>query len=363
MPDPVYEVEVDRASPAKWSAMLDLFHDANLYHTWSYGAVRWGSKSLSHLVVKRNGEVLGMAQLRIIRPTSLKLGIAYLRWGPLCHRRGAGLDPETVSRMARALKEEYVSKRRLLLRVLPNAFVGSRRAEVFQSSFAGFVPERHTATNRYRTFLLDLARPLEELHGNLDKKWRNALTRSQKNGLKIVAGGGSEEYQSFCQMYNQMRKRKGFVSSVDVEEFGRIQQDLPESHRMRIMICVREGVPVAGIVSSAMGDSASYLLGATSNDGLNAKGAYLLQWTLIQWLRENDFKWYDLGGIDPERNPGVYHFKSGLSGIDVSHMSPLVACNSVLTSALVTSSEAAYRALRGCMSKLRHARFLAQSAI
>ena len=85
--DTGWQVDVDRATPAEWSAMLDLFYDANLYQTWSYGAVRWGRKNLSHLVLKRNGEVLGMAQLRIIRPTRFNFGMAYLRWGPLCHRR------------------------------------------------------------------------------------------------------------------------------------------------------------------------------------------------------------------------------------------------------------------------------------
>ena len=34
-----------------------------------------------------------------------------------------------------------------------------------------------------------------------------------------------------------MRKRKTFETTVDVEEFGRIQEDLPETHRMRILIC------------------------------------------------------------------------------------------------------------------------------
>ena len=89
-----------------------------------------------------------------------------------------------------------------------------------------------------------------------------------------------------------------------LRSLGDIQEDLPESHRMRILICEQNGVPVAGVVASAMGDSAIYLLGATSDDGLNAKGAYLLQWTLIQWLKENGIKWYDLGGIDPGRQPG-----------------------------------------------------------
>ena len=346
MLDPVWQVEVDRATPAEWSSMLDLFYDANLYQTWSYGAVRWGRKNLSHLVLKRNGEVLGMAQLRIIRPTRLNFGMAYLRWGPLCYRRGTEWDTEAALYIARALREEYVCKRGLLLQILPNVFAGSPRAVLFQSAFSGFTQEPRSSANTYRTFLLDLAPPIEELRRNLDKKWRNQLTRSEKNGLKVIAGTATDEYRRFCRMYRQMWKRKAFETTVDVEEFGRLQEDLPEAHRMRILICEQDGVPVAGLVASAMGDSAIYLLGATSDDGLNAKGAYLLQWTLIQWLKENGFQRYDLGGIDPEGNPGVYSFKRGLSGTDVSQLTPFVACNSLVSSAIVRASLAAHRVVR-----------------
>ena len=115
---------------------------------------------------------------------------------------------------------------------------------------------------------------------------------------------------------------------------------------MRILICEQKGVPVAGIVTSAMGDSAIYLLGATSDDGLNAKGAYLLQWTMIQWLKENGFRWYDLGGIDPQGNPGVYSFKKGLSGSDVSHLSAVALSNSFLSSVAVRASLGASRLMR-----------------
>jgi len=349
--DPVWQVEVDRADPAEWSALLDLFDDTNIYQTWSYGAVRWGSKNLSHLVVKRNGEVVGMAQLRIFRPTRFNFGMAYLRWGPLCHRRGRELDAEAALSLARALQEEYVCKRGLLLQVLPNAFVGSPRAALFQSGFAQFSHDPRINANAYRTFVLDLAPPIEELRMNLDKKWRNQLTRAEKSGLRVVAGSRMEEYRTFCGMYAQMRTRKAFDSTVDIEEFGLLQEDLPETHRMRILICEQEGRPVSGLVASAMGDSAIYLLGATSDDGLNAKGAYLLQWTLIRWLKQNGFRCYDLGGIDPEDNPGVYLFKRGLSGADVSQLSPLVACNSVVSSATVRASLAAHRLVRSLGSK------------
>jgi lipid II:glycine glycyltransferase (peptidoglycan interpeptide bridge formation enzyme) len=363
MPDLSYQVEVDRATPAEWSEMLDLFRDANLYQTWSYGRVRWGEKNLSHLVLRRNGEVVAIGQLRIVRPTPFKFGMAYLRWGPLCHRRGGQLDPEAASYIARALEEEYVGKRGLLLRILPNAFVGSPRAALFQSGFRGFSAEPPTAANTYRTFILDLAPSMEELRRKLDKKWRNQLSRAEKNGLRVIAGNGIEDYRIFCQMYRQMRDRKNLESTVDVEEFGKLQEDLPAPQRMRTLICEREGVPVAGLVSSALGDSAIYLLGATSDEGLNSKGSYLLQWTLIQWLKEKGCNSYDLGGINPERNSGVYHFKFGLSGADVSHVSPLVACNSAVTSAIVKASEAARNVVRECASGLRRARVLTRSAI
>ena len=344
--DVVWQIEVDQVTPEEWAGMLDGFEDANIYQSSSYGTVRWGRKNLSHLVLKRNGDVVAMAQLRIVRPTKFNFGMAYLRWGPLCHRRGRELDAEVVVGMAQALRQEYVRHRRLLLQILPNAFVGTQRGTLFQSAFDSFTQEPSTPANSYRTFVLDLTPSLDELRKGLDKKWRNQLTRSEKNGLKVIADTGVAAYGIFCRMYGQMLKRKAFETTVDVKEFERIQASLPDSQRMRILICEQNGVPVAGMVTSAMGDSGIYLLGATSDDGLNSKGAYLLQWTTIQWLKENGYKFYDLGGIDPDGNPGVYSFKKGFSGADVSQLSPFAACDNVVSSTVVRASLVAKRFVR-----------------
>ena len=346
-PSPLWRVEVDCVAEAEWSQLLDCFEDANIYQTWSYGAVRWGQKNLSHIVLKRDDKVVAMAQLRIVRPSNLNFGMGYLRWGPLCQRREPPLDIQIVQRMAAALEQEYVNSRKLLLKILPNAFEGSSRAQMFQSTFSNFRQESFTAENTYRTFVLDLAPSLEELRRSLDKKWRNQLTRAENNGLNVVAGSGTEEYRRFCVMYRQMRDRKTFESSVDIEEFAAIQANLSDPHRMRVFICEQNGVPAAGLVASAIGDSAIYLLGATSDAGLQAKGSYLLQWNLIQWLKGRGVRWYDLGGIDPEGNPGVYHFKHGLSGADLRQLAPFTACTNVVSSAIVKMSLALDHAVRG----------------
>lgn len=358
-----WQVEVDRATSAEWSQMLDLFDDANIYQTAAYGAVRWGERNLSRLVLKRDDEVVGMAQLRIIRPTPLKFGMAYLRWGPIWERRARPLDSEVPIRLACAIEDEYVKRRRLFVRVVPNAFAGTQRAEVFQSAFSKFSHEFNEPVDTYRTLLMDLTPTLAELRCQLDKKWRNQLTRSEKNNLTVISGHGSREYRVFCDIYFQMRKRKAFETTVDAEEFGRIQEALSESQRMQVLICQDRGVPVAGLVASAMGDSAIYLLGATSDAGLNAKGAYLLQWTLICWLKERGIKSYDLGGIDPEGNPGVYHFKRGFSGADICQVQPCAASASVVSSAMAKAGLTIQRRFRASKKPLKGARFLKQPAV
>jgi lipid II:glycine glycyltransferase (peptidoglycan interpeptide bridge formation enzyme) len=362
MTDSIWQVEVDQASDAEWSQMLDLFNDGNVYQTAAYGRVHWGARSLSRLVLKRNGEVAGMAQLRIIRPTPLKFGMAYLRWGPLWERRGNSVDPEVAIRLARAIEDEYVKARTLFVRILPNAFDSTERAAVFNSAFSNFTSEAQEPGDIYRTIVLNLSPTLEELRKRLDKKWRNQLTRSEKNDLTVVSGDGDREFGVFCEMYSQMRKRKTFETTVDDAEFRQMQEALPASQRMRVLICQEKGIPVAGIVTSAMGDSAVYLLGATSDAGLSAKGSYLLQWTMISWLKERGIRFYDLGGIDPGGNPGVYHFKKGFSGEDVRQILPVTGSRSAVSWGMVKLGITVQRALRVSLKPFNAARSLKQNA-
>lgn len=326
--------EVDGVSESQWSETLNSFADANIYQTWAYGAVSWGHKNVSHLVLKDNERITSIAQLRIIRPTPLKYGLAILRWGPVHQLKGDEVDGLVLQRMAVVLHDEYVRKRGLFLRVIPNALKSTKRAAAFQAAFSQYTAKPFRSGQTQRTFILDLCSPLDELRKRLDQKWRNQLNRAEKNNLKIIEDDNRDLFDIFLKMYDQMRSRKSFQSSTDVHAFKRIQKELSPGQKMKVLICERNGLPVAGLVGSAIGDTGIYLHGATSNEGLDSKGAYLLQWRMIEWLKERGVKYYDLGGINPETNPGVYHFKSGLRGRDEFYMSPLCACESLASATL-----------------------------
>ena len=203
--------------------------------------------------------------------------------------------------------------------------------------------------------MLDLSPSSEELRKKLNPKWRNKLSGAERNDLRIIEGDSAGEYDIFCRLYAQMWERKRFETTVSIEEFRRIQGHLPANQRMRIMICEHKEQPVAGLVCSAIGDSAIYLLGATSEDGMKLKAAYLLQWAMIRSLKDRCVRYYDLGGIDPIANPGVHHFKSGFNGADMSHISPLVACDNRLSAAFVKAGQVVRGSLRRFQLRFGHA--------
>ena len=103
---------------------------------------------------------------------------------------------------------------------------------------------------------------------------------------------------------------------------------------------------VAGHVSSTLGDTCIYLLGASNDRGRKLKASYILQWHTVKLARNAGAKWYDLGGIDPSANPGVYHFKSGLRGIECLFLGQYQACCSQQSRLLIPLAERARRALQ-----------------
>jgi lipid II:glycine glycyltransferase (peptidoglycan interpeptide bridge formation enzyme) len=221
--------------------------------------------------------------------------------------------------MIAALVEEYVRRRRLTLRVIPSAFREDAFAPALSAvlSDAGMVAE--TAAP-YRTLRVNLDAPMDSIRARLAHKWRNQLNAAERNGLELEEGSSMKLFAEFTSLYREMMVRKQFDTTVSVAAFQRIQERLPETQKMSLLIGRKDGRPLSGLVVSSVGTTGIYLLGATADDGMKAKGSYLLQWHVLRRLTERGCDCYDLGGINAESNPGVYHFKKGLGGDEVSQL-------------------------------------------
>ena len=341
MSNPI-EIAVDGQTQETWDEVVARFCDANIYQTWTYGAVRWGENNLSHIVLHRGRDVLAAAQLRIARVPFMRVGIAYLRWGPMWQKQDDALEPSVIRQTVECLKREYSHRRRLCLQIIPNAFTGGERGKIFEDAFSapGFVTDG--SLRPYRTVLVDLSPAPEIIRKQLNQKWRNQLNRSEKNGLELEVSETSASYEEFLGLYEEMWGRKQFETSVDVNEFGKIQEHLSSRQKMHVLLARKDGETVAALVESHMGNTAIYLLGATSPRGRELKAAYFLQWQAMLFYQHRGAIHYDLGGIDPDKNPGGYHFKSGLGGEVVTQLA-LRSCRGGLLSRGATALLATWR--------------------
>jgi lipid II:glycine glycyltransferase (peptidoglycan interpeptide bridge formation enzyme) len=308
---PGYSAEVDAVDETRWHRVLGEFNDANIYQTWSYDAVRGHRNNLSHVVIKKDGETVAAAQARLVKLPLIGAGIAYIRWGPLWRRRSYDPDAETFRQAVRALRNEYACERGLVLRLRPALF-----REV-SPDFATILSEEGycgAAEAPDRTLRLDLTKTTQELRQGMRQHWRRYLKVAEKSDLEIVEGSADALFEEFVEIYRELVNRKAFAEPNDIREFRSIQKRLPQNLKMKILLCKAEGELCAGLICSAIGDTAVYLYGATSNIGLKSRGSYLLHWKLIEWLKETGIKIYDLHGINPAANPGTYKFKVDLCG-------------------------------------------------
>ena len=337
-----YSSEVDAVDEEKWYRLLCQFHDANMYQTWAYGLVRSGQRNISHLVVREHGRVVAIAQSRIAKAPLIGAGIAYVMWGPLWRPQDPRTEAEVFRQAIRALRNEYVCRRRLLLRVYPILFDDD--SPWFSSILREEGFTRAGVEKSERTIIMDLSPSLDELRQGLRPHWQRELKVAQKQKLEVIEGSNDDLFRMFIETYREMVARKNFREPNDIDEFRSIQRHLPQEFKMKIMLC-RSGEGIcAGLISSAIGGTAIYLFGATSTAGMKSRGSYLLQWKLIEWLKHGIVPRYDLNGINPETNPGTYKFKSDLGGDkgrDVRFLGRFESCDSVVSLACISVGERA----------------------
>jgi lipid II:glycine glycyltransferase (peptidoglycan interpeptide bridge formation enzyme) len=62
----------------------------------------------------------------------------------------------------------------------------------------------------------------------------------------------------------------------------------------------------------------------------------------MEWIKEKGLRYYDLNGINPETNPGTYHFKRGLAGkkgIDVEFLGKYQVVDNPISALIVNGGE------------------------
>lgn len=304
--------------PATWSDLATTFSDLTFEQSLAYArpaAARIGG-TLRLLAIEHNGIPVAAAAVRLKRIPGLGCGIAWCPSGPLLRRVGeAAPEADGVVAVLNTLRRQICEEEGHVLRFrLPGTTLfGTGLDEASLVAQAGFLP--WTGRAPYRSFALDLTLDADRLMQGLHGSWRRHLRFAQKAGLILDHGIDRPHQERFLALYQKLRTEKGFRVDIPPEFHFKISATAHHSdYELDMSIVTKDGIDIGGIVVGTSGPTATYLFGASPEEGRPFRIGYLMQWEAILRARDRGASYYDLGGVDFETNPDVSTFKERMGG-------------------------------------------------
>ncbi|MGI8495675.1 MAG: lipid II:glycine glycyltransferase FemX [Pyrinomonadaceae bacterium] len=157
------------------------------------------------------------------------------------------------------------------------------------------------------TMELDLTKSEPEMLAKCSRNWRRNLVKAQKNDLQIRRWN-DPNVEEIVAAYADMETRKNLPEQFSREELQTLFERAGAN-----LVCYRaddeNGKLLALRACLVIGNQALDHLAVTTARGRELFASYIVFQKLLQDCRERGIKSYDLSGIDPHNNPGVFTFK------------------------------------------------------
>lgn len=293
--------------PEDWDAKLASFRDASLEQSGSWNRLRWGNNRSLCLCVEQDGALLGGAVVIVLSVPHVRMGVGVLKFGPVWrHCESENIDNYKL--VVATLRKELL-ERGLAMLVLPRATPLMLDLEVEALVELGFSCRPFEDSARYLAdATLDEARQEE----SLSKRWRATLRRALTADLTFEVTDRPADIAKFSAIHDQLVARKNFASVEAESGLAHWLAAIPHQLTPRLFVARHHGEIVAGAVVLLGGDTAYYAYAATTENGRQLCASYALQWHILQRIRRDGMRWYDLGGH--AHSDGLLHFKKGLVG-------------------------------------------------
>lgn len=291
--------------------LLNDTESVNWMQTWPYAFAchQRDQKNCQIVRIIENNETIGLVAIE-----QIQLGFIHLiniNRGPLW-LRGQKMN-QRVLEFANLMNSEFPARWFRRRRWLPE--IESNEKLIAELKNVGFQLTQHS----FDTIWLDLTQAESDLRKQLHAKWRNGLVKAEKSNLKVDIQTSIQNFSEFIVKYSNYKKIKKFIGptaeflSVEVKTGMRLNSHL-------LVWGKKEEQNVAGMLIALHGKTASYRVGWNSEAGRENNAHYLMLWQLMLYLKSKGFEKFDLGGILPNEEPELTHFKRGLGGKEVHYL-------------------------------------------
>ncbi|QQR81390.1 MAG: peptidoglycan bridge formation glycyltransferase FemA/FemB family protein [Deltaproteobacteria bacterium] len=291
-----------------WDQSLMQFPDYTIYQSYSWGVYRSQFGWVPYrLIAKKNEQIVAMAQV-LVRKFRFGVALAWVLGGPI------GNIESWNESFWDALKEA-IGVKYLYCRINPMREQGNEDMNFLKS--AGWSRPRSPILTGLSAFY-SLVKDEKCREENASRNWRHNLRRSLKYGntTEVWQNPNPDEMMD---LYSAMEAHKNLPEQFSHSSLKAILEIFGKDCLV-IRCNDSEGKLLALRGALLMGYKAWDIFAAASPAARKVYASHATFWELMRRCSEQGIRWYDMSGIDPINNKGVFDFKKGTGAEILSYL-------------------------------------------
>ena len=312
------------AEDAEWDDFVANHPHGSILQTTNWARLKNRFGWTSHRVwLRQDGKLVAGAQI-LYRSAAVGLvKMAYIPHGPLVNWD----DEEQVTVLLNQIDQSVYERGAGILKMEPLLW----QTEAMMAKWEAICQQHNLLPNTDtiqppNTVLVDLRPSPEEILANMKQKTRYNIRLAAKKGV-TVRQGNLADIPTFNKLMRQTGERDQFGVHTPMYYHAAFEIFEPAG-QVALFLAEFEERSLAGVMVFALGKTAAYLYGASSNEERQRMPTYAVQWAAMEWAKAQGCHYYDLWGVPDapeteleatftERHDGlwgVYRFKRGFGG-------------------------------------------------
>lgn len=298
----------DGGGPA-WDKTLLSIADFNLYQSWTWGLHRaeFGWTQLP-FTFYADGKITSMAMV-LVRKKLRAVAVCWIPGGPV---GDLATSCKSLLEAVRSATNTCVT----YLHISSMAKFSDITSMTLKS--ASWRPSQ-IELNSGKSLIYDAFDDDIDRRRLLTKNWERNLSRGESRGLDVSEWNSASGFE-IAEITDRMRAYKKIDNSSNVKL---IADSLLHAFGDQIILarCTDSTgtmLAIRGVIK--FGNKAYDMFSAASPEGRKQYASNLCLWKIIELCARDGITHFDLSGVDPVENKGVYDFKKGIGAKDLNYL-------------------------------------------
>lgn len=302
-----------------WQTYWNSCSHTNLFQSWEYGSAKQEAEGwIPRRLVICDGENQPIGLVQVLTKGLPLLGhIARINRGPILMN--------TVPVSSRNLFNFLCINLLIRYSSLFNWRILKIAPEILQHSF--YVNElilllgfQKSSSEAWSSGRISLCQSENDLLNSFHGKWRNLLRKGLKSPFFVSREVcGLDQLTILLNSYSSLQKLKNF-KGISEKLICSLFKLFGETDNFGLFIAKRTHIALLDqadslgvLVAIRSGDTATYLIGSSSDEGKKLQANSVLLWEAIMWAKSIGCLWFDIGGLSRSTPSGIASFKKGLN--------------------------------------------------